>query len=194
MEIREYRTYNEQEILRLYSSVGWTAYTDTPDTLQQGFEHSLLTLAAYENGQLVGLIRTVGDGYTIVFVQDILVFPEHQRKGIGTALLQAVLDRFSHVRQMELATDDTPQTIAFYKSLGFSPMSEIGCCGFMRLLPCGTERNHKNLESDNSGLTKQRGLGMINPSVPMVNQGVRDSSQLMADDYARPEGQNILIE
>lgn len=139
MEIREYRTYNEQEIFPLYTSVGWTAYTDAPDTLRQGFEHSLLTLAAYENGQLVGLVRTVGDGYTIVFVQDILVFPEHQRKGIGTALLQAVLDRFSHVRQMELATDDTPQTIAFYKSLGFSPMSEIGCCGFMRLLPCGTE-------------------------------------------------------
>lgn len=139
MEIREYRTYNEQEILPLYTSVGWTAYTDAPDTLRQGFEHSLLTLAAYENGQLVGLIRTVGDGYTIVFVQDILVFPEHQRKGIGTALLQAVLDRFSYVRQMELATDDTPKTIAFYKSLGFFPMPEIGCCGFMRLLPCGTE-------------------------------------------------------
>ena len=68
MEIREYRTYNEQEILPLYTSVGWTAYTDAPDTLRQGFEHSLLTLAAYENGQLVGLIRTVGDGYTIVFV------------------------------------------------------------------------------------------------------------------------------
>lgn len=66
MEIREYRTYNEQEILPLYTSVGWTAYTDAPDTLRQGFEHSLLTLAAYENGQLVGLIRTVGDGYTIV--------------------------------------------------------------------------------------------------------------------------------
>lgn len=139
MEIREYRTYNEQEILPLYTSVGWTAYTDAPDTLRQGFEHSLLTLAAYENGQLVGLIRTVGDGYTIVFVQDILVFPEHQRKGIGAALLQAVLDRFGHVRQMELATDDTPKTIAFYKSLGFCEMSEIGCCGFMRLLPYGTE-------------------------------------------------------
>ena len=135
MEIREYRTYNEQEILSLYTSVGWTAYTVAPDILRQGFEHSLLTLAAYENGQLMGLIRTVGDGYTIVFVQDILVFPEHQREGIGTALLQAVLDRFNHVRQMELATDDTPKTIAFYKSMGFCEMSEIGCCGFMRLLP-----------------------------------------------------------
>ena len=132
MEIREYKTYNEPEILHLYASVGWTAYTDYPDVLRKGFEYSMLTLAAYEDDQLLGIIRTVGDGHTIVFVQDILVFPEHQRKGIGSALLQAILDRYSHVRQIVLATDNTPKTIAFYKSMGFRELSEIGCCGFMR--------------------------------------------------------------
>ena len=133
MEIREYRTYNETEILPLYESVGWNAYTDQPEMLQKGFENSMLTLAAYEGNQLLGIIRAVGDGYTIVFVQDILVFPEYQRKGIGSALLQAILDRYSHVRQIELATDNTPKTIAFYKSMGFRELSEIGCCGFMRI-------------------------------------------------------------
>lgn len=133
MVIREFNVYNEMEILRLYASVGWTAYTDHPDVLQKGFENSMLTLAAYEGDQLLGIIRAVGDGYTIVFVQDILVFPEHQRKGVGSALLQAILDRCSHVRQIELATDNTPKTIAFYKSMGFREMSEIGCCGFMRV-------------------------------------------------------------
>ena len=133
MEIREYRTYNEGEILNLYASVGWTAYTDYPEVLQKGFENSMLTLAAYEGEQLLGIIRTVGDGHTIVFVQDILVFPWYQRKGIGSALLQAILDRYSHVRQIELATDNTPETIAFYKSMGFREMSEIGCCGFMKM-------------------------------------------------------------
>ena len=132
MEIRQYTCYREEEILPLYTSVGWTAYTDHPEVLQRGFAHSLLTLAAYEAGRLVGLIRTVGDGDTIVFVQDILVYPEYQRRGIGRALLQAVLDRYSHVRQIELATDNTPRTIGFYKSMGFVEMSEIGCCGFMR--------------------------------------------------------------
>lgn len=134
MEIREYRTYNEVEILRLYKSVGWTAYTDQPEVLRKGFESSMLTLAAYEGDQLIGIIRTVGDGHTVVFVQDILVFPEYQRKGIGSALLQAILDRYSHVRQIELATDNTSKTIAFYKSMGFREMSEIGCCGFMRIM------------------------------------------------------------
>lgn len=133
MEIREYRTYNEEEILRLYASVGWTAYTDHPKVLRKGFENSMLTLAAYESEQLLGLIRAVGDGFTIVFVQDILVFPKYQRKGIGSALLKAILDRYSHVRQIELATDNTPKTIAFYQSMGFREMSEIGCCGFMRM-------------------------------------------------------------
>ena len=134
MEIREYRTYNEAEILRLYQSVGWTAYTDHPEVLRKGFENSMLTLAAYEDDQLLGIIRAVGDGYTIVFVQDILVFPEHQRKGIGSALMQSILDRYSHVRQIELATDNTPKTIAFYKSMGFRELSEIGCCGFKRIM------------------------------------------------------------
>ena len=133
MEIREYRTYSEAEILPLYESVGWTAYTDHPEVLRKGFDNSMLTLAAYEGDQLLGIIRAVGDGHTIVFVQDILVFPEHQRKGIGSALLQAILDRYSHVRQIELATDNTPKTIAFYKSMGFHEMSKIGCCGFIRI-------------------------------------------------------------
>lgn len=133
MEIREYQTYNESEILRLYASVGWTAYTDHPDVLHMGFENSMLTLAAYEGEELLGIIRVVGDGHTIVLVQDILVFPKHQRKGIGSALLQAILDKYSRVRQIELATDDTPETIAFYKSMGFRKMSEIGCCGFIKM-------------------------------------------------------------
>lgn len=133
MDIREYTKYTEAEILPLYAGVGWTAYTDHPEALRKGFENSMLTLAAYEGERLLGLVRTVGDGHTIVFVQDLLVFPEYQRKGVGTALLRAVLDRYSHVRQIGLATDNTPKTTAFYKSLGFREMSEVGCCGFMKV-------------------------------------------------------------
>ena len=132
MEIREYTEYREEEILRLYTAVGWTAYTDHPRALEQGFRHSLLTLATYEGDELIGLIRAVGDGSTIVFIQDLLVDPAHQRQGIATALVRAVLARYPDVRQVELVTDNTPKTIAFYKSLGFTEFSEIGCCGFMR--------------------------------------------------------------
>lgn len=132
MEIKEYRSYKEAEIRRLYTEVGWTAYTENMSVLEQGYKNSLLVLAAYENDELFGIIRVVGDGFTIIFVQDILVFPREQRNGVGTALMKAVLDRYPDVRQIELATDNTSKTVAFYKSLGFTEFSEMGCCGFMR--------------------------------------------------------------
>ncbi len=131
MEIREYQ-YREDEIHRLYTEVGWTAYTENMPALEQGYKNSLLVLAAYDHEELLGIIRIVGDGFTIVFIQDILVFPEKQRQGVGTALLKAVLGRYPDVRQIELVTDNTPETVAFYKSLGFSELSETGCCAFMR--------------------------------------------------------------
>lgn len=132
MEIKEYKEYKEDEIKRLYTEVGWSAYTENMLTLEQGYKNSLLVLAAYQNEELLGIIRVVGDGFTIVFVQDILVFPQKQRQGVGTALLKAVLAKYPDVRQIELVTDNTPKTVAFYKSLGFYEFSEIGCCGFMR--------------------------------------------------------------
>ena len=133
MEIRKYTHYNENEILELYSSVGWTAYTDHPDSLRRGFENSLVILGVYTENDLVGILRAVGDGETIVFIQDILVHPDYQRRGIGTALLKEALSRYSHVRQIQLATDNTEKTKAFCRSCGFRELSEIGCCGFMKL-------------------------------------------------------------
>ena len=132
MEIREYRNYNEEEILGLYTAVGWTAYTEDPAALRRGYENSLLVLGAYEDGKLAGIIRAVGDGATVVFIQDILVFPEYQRKGVGSALLRAVLDKYAGVRQVELVTDNTEKTVAFYQSMCFHDLSELGCRGFMK--------------------------------------------------------------
>ncbi|MBQ5311069.1 MAG: GNAT family N-acetyltransferase [Oscillospiraceae bacterium] len=133
MTIKEYTDIREDEILSLYSSVGWKAYTDDIRALMDGFASSLLVLAAYDDDVLVGIIRAVGDGHTVVFIQDILVRPEKQRQGIGKALLKVVLERYSNVRQIELVTDNTEKTKAFYRSVGFAELSDIGCTGFMKI-------------------------------------------------------------
>lgn len=46
----------------------------------------MLVLAAYENDELRGVISAGGDDFIIMFVQEILVYTEKQRQGIGTAL------------------------------------------------------------------------------------------------------------
>lgn len=133
MEIKEYTEFCDEEIKALYTAVGWTNYTDRPQMLKRAYEKSLLKLGAYDGDKLVGIIRTVGDGESIVFVQDILVLPQYQRKGIGTQLMRAVMERFCDVYQMELMTDNTEKTIAFYQSLGFVRADEYGCCAFLRM-------------------------------------------------------------
>lgn len=132
MKIKEYTEFKKGEIWQLYTQVGWTAYTENMAALERGYKNSLLVLAAYENEELLGIVRVVGDGATIILVQDILVYPQKQRQGIGTSLLKAVLERYADVRQIQLVTDNTPKTVAFYQSLGFVELEKLGCCGFMR--------------------------------------------------------------
>ena len=132
MKIKEYTEFKKDEIWQLYTQVGWTAYTENMTALEQGYKNSLLVLAAYENEELLGIVRVVGDGATIILVQDILVYPQKQRQGIGTSLLKAALERYADVRQIQLVTDNTPKTVAFYQSLGFVELEKLGCCGFMR--------------------------------------------------------------
>ncbi len=131
--IKEYETYNSEEILDLYASVGWTNYTDNPEMLKNAYANSLKILGAYENEKLIGIIRVVGDGYSIIYIQDILIYPEYQHKGVGTALMKTVLEMYQQVYQKTLLTDNTEKTSRFYKSTGFMLDSEVGCAAFFRV-------------------------------------------------------------
>ena len=134
IKITEYTKYNSDEILNLYNSVGWCSYTNRPEMLRHAFEHSLKILGAHDdNNKLVGIIRAVGDGFSVLFIQDILVLPEYQRKGIGTKLLKSMLALYPEVYQTQLVTDKTEKTVEFYKSCGFLPYSETGCEGFIKI-------------------------------------------------------------
>lgn len=121
---------NAEEVCRLYQSMGWTNYSSRPEMLQKAIAHSLFVLAAFDKDRLVGLLRAVGDGYSIVFIQDILVDVDYQRQGIGRALVEKTLDKFSEVYQLHLMTDNEERTISFYESLGFTPIEQLGCVAY----------------------------------------------------------------
>ena len=46
MELREYTDFNQEEILSLYTSVGWENYTRNPQMLERAYENSFLKIAA----------------------------------------------------------------------------------------------------------------------------------------------------
>ena len=121
-----------EDVLPLYEAVGWTNYTTKPEMLKAAFENSLHVLAAFnEEGILVGVLRAVGDGASILFIQDILVTPEYQHQGIGTKLLQQTLEKYKNVYQIQLATDDSTKTVSFYESNGFTSLTSLNCVSFI---------------------------------------------------------------
>lgn len=117
----------DAELVSLYEAVGWSAYTNDGERLARAVRGSHLVLCARNDasGSLVGLVRTVSDGETIVYVQDILVTPDDQREGIGGALLDAVLEHYADVRQLVLLTDDEPGQRAFYESRGLTEAHDM---------------------------------------------------------------------
>ncbi len=96
------------------------------------YANSLRILGAYEDEKLIGIIRVVGDGHSVVFIQDLLIYPEYQRKGVGTALLKQILLDYKHVYQKHLLTDNTQKTIQFYKSLGFTMDTDMESRAFSK--------------------------------------------------------------
>ncbi|WP_175419312.1 GNAT family N-acetyltransferase [Glutamicibacter creatinolyticus] len=112
------------EVVALYDAVGWGAYTDQPDILLQVLAASLHTVTAWDQTRLVGLARVVGDGQTICYLQDVLVHPDHQRRGLGRRLVLEVLRPYARVRQTVLLTDADPALASFYRALGFHRAAE----------------------------------------------------------------------
>lgn len=102
MIIQNLRSGRENEILRLYEAVGWTAYLSQPERIKPAFDHSLCVLELCdEQDRLMGFVRAVGDGETILYIQDLIVDPSIQNQGWGTAFK-------NHVGQISASPSENP--------------------------------------------------------------------------------------
>ena len=127
--IKKQEIVNLEDVLHLYQAVGWTNYTHQPEMLEQALSHSLAIYVALDGDAVVGLIRLVGDGFSSVLVQDLIVLPSYQRQGIGSALMKQALEDFKEVYQVQLATEQTEKNVGFYRSMGFETLSTYDCIG-----------------------------------------------------------------
>lgn len=123
---------DKSDLEKLYSSVSWAAYTKNLEVLEQAINHSLQVISAWNEDELVGLIRVVGDGFTIIYVQDILVHPDYQDKKIGTELMTKILDNYPEVRQKVLLTEDAPDVRHFYEKFGFTSCDKGNAVAFYK--------------------------------------------------------------
>ena len=132
MRIREYREDTDFEsVLEIYESVNWQNYTNDVNNLKSALTNSHKTYVFYEEKKVRGLVRTISDGFTICYIQDLLVHSDYQRRGIGKELVRYVLQSNEHIRQIVLMTDAKEELKNFYLSAGFREVKD-DLCAFAR--------------------------------------------------------------
>ena len=120
-----------EDVLHLYQAAGWTNYTNQPQMLEQALPHSLVIYLALDGDAVVGLIRLVGDGFSSVLVQDLIVLPSYQRQGIGRSLMKEALEDYKDAYQVQLVTEQTEKNLGFYRFMGFEILSTYDCTGMI---------------------------------------------------------------
>ena len=129
--IRKQEIVKLEDVLHLYQAAGWTNYTNQPQMLDQALSHSLVIYLALDGDAVVGLIRLVGDGFSSVLVQDLIVLPSYQRQGIGRSLMKEALEDYKDAYQVQLVTEQTEKNLGFYRFMGFEILSTYDCTGMI---------------------------------------------------------------
>ena len=129
--IRKQEIVKLEDVFYLYQAVGWTNYTNQPQMLERALSHSLAIYLALDGDTVVGLIRLVGDGFSSVLVQDLIVLPIYQRQGIGSALMKQALEAYKDAYQVQLVTEQTEKNLGFYRFMGFEILSTYDCTGMI---------------------------------------------------------------
>ena len=123
--IYEYNeTVSSEALADLRESVGWNRMeSEYGSPLLSSYYH----IAVYDGGQLIGYIDSVSNGVTDAYIQDLMVSPDHQGKGIGTDLMNKMIARLKekHIYVISVAFEERLKP--FYDRFGFSSM----LCGQM---------------------------------------------------------------
>jgi GNAT superfamily N-acetyltransferase len=90
------------------------------DVLEVSFSNSRFVCFAYDGGTLIGAGRALADGVDCSYIADIVVHPDHQGQGVGSAILKRLVDMSAGHRVVILYA--VPGREGFYRRHGFDRM------------------------------------------------------------------------
>jgi ribosomal protein S18 acetylase RimI-like enzyme len=109
-----------EEYTSLNAAVGWAGYTNL-EPIPEALKNSLFGVVALQKEKVVGTGRLVGDGVRFIYIQDLMVLPKCQGKGIGTAIMDALMEYINEhaPRKTYIHLFTNGKTAGFYERYGF---------------------------------------------------------------------------
>lgn len=103
----------------LYDSTGWG---QRPlEDFERALAGSWAVCTAWEGGRLLGMARIISDGCLHAYINEMIVLPEAQGRGLGRGLLQRLLARCQAAGLSDIQLFAAAGKSGFYRELGFEP-------------------------------------------------------------------------
>ncbi len=125
MEYEE-RNIHIGEYQHLRQAADWWETDDSATT--EALDNSLYSVVAVTDGKVIGIGRVVGDNGLYYYIQDLIVHPTHQSKGIGREIMHMLLAYINSCAKKGafIGLMAAKGLEDYYKDFGFLPRSKEG--------------------------------------------------------------------
>ena len=105
----------------LYDSVGWGAYDDA--ITKKALDNTFYSVSVYDDNEIIGYGRIIGDTICFLYIQDIMVKPEYQGNNIGTLIMNKLLEKVNQIEKenpdLRVYLGASKNREKFYERFGF---------------------------------------------------------------------------
>lgn len=119
-----------KEFNDLTESVGWGRRGEK--IVEEALDNTLYSLCVYDVDKLVGFARIIGDKTIFLYIQDVVVIPKYQGKGVGSKIMEMLLlqiEKYKKVNpNIRTYLGASKGKEHFYEKFGFvaRPNDELG--------------------------------------------------------------------
>lgn len=89
----ELRKITGSEYQTIRNTTDWPVFE--LDIIDKALEKDLFSVCVLDKKKIVGIGRVIGDGAIYFYIQDVIVIPEYQKKGIGKLIMNCI-EKFLH--------------------------------------------------------------------------------------------------
>ncbi|MCL2056161.1 MAG: GNAT family N-acetyltransferase [Oscillospiraceae bacterium] len=76
--------------MKLRGGVGWASFPE--DVAQKSLDNTPFCVCAMDGDELVGMGRVLGDGVFAFYIGNVMVRPDRQSEGIGSAIMEKIME------------------------------------------------------------------------------------------------------